>query len=90
MTRNKCEQCDRKITRSYGGYDYCEIHYLQLDPERNAFFVMATLYLSRPSQTKEVLEILHALLEFVPLRDLDEYFENDAWYQRLKKEGRFP
>jgi hypothetical protein len=90
LTRNTCEKCDRKITRSYGGHDYCEIHYLQLDPDRNAFFVMATLYLSRPSKTKEVLEILHALLEFIPLRGLDEYYKDTVWYQKLRKEGKFP
>ena len=90
MTKNKCEKCDRKITRSYGGHDYCEIHYLQLDPERNAFFVMAKLSLTRQSKIKDTLDILHALLEEVPLRDLDEYFEDTVWYQKLRKEGQFP
>ena len=90
MTIKKCEKCDRKITRSYDGHDYCEIHYLRLNPERNVPFVMGALYLSRHSKTKEVLEILHALLDFVPLRDLNEYYKDFWWYQKLRKEGKFP
>ena len=87
---NKCEKCNRAGTRSYDGHDFCELHYLQYNPERNVEWVLAKMFMFPPFRIKDRLELLQELNKHVPLSALDEYFENDAWYQRLKKESRFP
>lgn len=82
----KCEKCNRTATRGYDGHDFCELHYLKYNPERNASWVMARMLISPPFRIKDRLEMLEELKKHVPLSALDEYFREEVWYQKLKGE----
>lgn len=82
---NKCEKCDRKVTRSYGGHNFCELHYLEMNPERNAIWVLRYMRDTPPWKIKDKIVMLRALRKYLPLERIEECLKNVRWYVRLKE-----
>ena len=80
----KCDFCNKQSAHSYRGHDVCELHYLKLNPERNASIVLLTMRDRPPWKIKDRMELLTELKKCLPLKEIDDCLKDMSWYQRLK------
>lgn len=91
MTQPKhCEKCDRKITRTYRGHNVCEFHYLEMNPNRNAVWVLRYIRDNPPWTIDDRILLLKKVYECLSLEEIEKILDKAHWYQRLREEGKFP